>query len=115
MLTSKDSWNLTLVAATLAIALAGAGLLVTTLAPAAAPVATGALLAGSLGGTVAAFGLLASRVRRLELENEGLVEEISQEFDRVKDRLDIYAEALAAPDEGGEAVSVEGSHRVVVK
>lgn len=118
MLAAKDSWTLTLVSATTAVALAAAGLLLTTLAPGAAPAASSAILAASLGATATAFTLIAGRVRRLELENEGLIEEISQEFQRVKDKVEIFEEALVATGDGGARVGPEAtvdSHRVMVK
>lgn len=93
----QQTWTWTLVSATLAVAFAIVGLLSTTFYPGATPVLTSALLLASLGSTAAAFTLVARRVRRLELENEGLIEEISQQFDRVKDKLDIFGEALAEP------------------
>ena len=106
-----DAWNLTLVAATVAVALAAAGLLLNALSPGAAPVVSAALLATSLGATGVAFTFLAMRVHRLELENEGLIEEISQEFQRVKDRIEIFGEALAPDAEAME----DAARRVVVK
>jgi hypothetical protein len=110
MLASKDHSTSTLVTATLAVAFAASGLLVVTFAPATPALVSGALLLGSLGATGAAFALLASRVRRLELENMGLIEEISQEFDRVKTRLDVALDATIPTDEEEEAI-----RRVVVK
>lgn len=94
---TPKSWILALAAACSAIALAFAGILLQAFAPGASPTLATALLAGSLGSTVVAFGGLAARVRRLEMENMGLIEEISQEFDRVKDKLEIFSEALAEP------------------
>ena len=112
MLTARtESWTLTLVAGTVAVALAAAGLLLTTLAPGAAPSVSALLLATSLGATGTAFTLVAARVRRLELENEGLIEEISQEFQRVKDKVEIFEEALAPDEDALEA----SARRVVVK
>lgn len=97
MLSVKDSWTHTLVCAVVAVTLAAAGLLVSTFSPATSGLVMGGLLAGSLAATAAAFTLLARRLRRLELENEGLIEEISQEFDRVRDKMEIFGEALQAP------------------
>ena len=93
----QQSWTSTLVSATLAVAFALTGLLSTTFYPGATPLLTTALLLASLGATATAFALVARRVRRLELENEGLIEEISQQFDRVHDKLEIFGEALAEP------------------
>ena len=97
MLTAANSWTSTLLLASLAIAFAAVGLGLTGLYPGAAPLVSVALLVGSLGCTAGAFAQVALRVRRLELENEGLIEELSQEFDRVKDKIEIFAEALAEP------------------
>ena len=112
---TPKSWILALAAACSAIALALSGLLLQALAPGASPTLATALLAGSLGATVVAFGGLAARVRRLEMENMGLIEEISQEFNRVKDKLEIFGDALSAP----QPVKVEDENtpprRVVVK
>lgn len=100
-------WSITLAAAIAAVALALAGLAAPSLMPAAPPALMAAVLGASLVCTVLAFGTLAVRVRRLELENSGLVEEISQEFDRVRDKLEIFSDALAEPrtltptEEGG--------------
>jgi hypothetical protein len=90
-------WLLTLILATLAVSFAAIGLAGTTLIPVQAPAFTGALLLASLGCTAGAFGVLASRLRRLELENEGLIEELSQEFDRVKTKIEIFEEAFQEP------------------
>lgn len=87
-------WTFTMLAASCAIAFAIGGLALSALAPSAPAYAASTLLIGSLASTAAAFGLLAARVRRLETENAGLVEELSQEFERVKDKLEIYGEAL---------------------
>ena len=97
MISTDSNWTFTLVFATLAVALAAVGLGLSGLYPGAAPLVTTALLLGSLAFTAAAFARVAMRLRRLELENEGLVEEIAQEFDRVKDKLEIFSEALAEP------------------
>lgn len=97
MISAENNWTLTLVLASLAVALAAVGLGLSGFYPGAAPILYTAILAGSLGCTAGAFVRVASRVRRLELENEGLIEEISQEFDRVKDKLEIFGEALAEP------------------
>jgi len=93
----NKTWPLTLACATTAVTLAAVGLFSTTFYPGATPTLTTLLLLGSLAGTGAAFSLVALRVRRIELENEGLIEELSQEFDRVKDKIEIFAEALAEP------------------
>lgn len=90
-------WPLTTTAAVVAIVAAAAGLALNAFAPAAPALLTSGLLALSLAGTAVAFGRVAMRLRRLELENEGLVEEISQEFDSVKDKLEIFSEALEEP------------------
>jgi hypothetical protein len=90
-------WLLTLVLAILAVTFAALGLVGTTLVPIETPAFTGALLLASLGCTAGAFGVLASRLRRLELENEGLIEELSQEFDRVKTKIEIFEEAFQEP------------------
>ena len=87
-------WTLTMLAASCAIAFAIGGLAVSAVAPAAPAYAASTLLIGSLASTAAAFTLLAVRIRRLETENAGLVEELSQEFERVKDKLEIYGDAL---------------------
>lgn len=108
MLSIDSNWTWTLVFATLAITLATVGLGLEGLYPDSAPLVSTALLVSSLLFTGAAFGRLAMRVRRLELENEGLIAELSQEFDRVKDRLDVYQEALAA---SRSADVVEGGPR----
>ena len=117
--TETRSWTLTLLAATLAVTLAVVGMGLSAFYPGAAPAVGTALLLGSLASTAAAFTLVAMRVRRLELENEGLIEEISQEFDRVKDKLEIFGEALAEPrtltPEDESARRAEPSRRVVVK
>ncbi|HEX2022412.1 MAG TPA: hypothetical protein VHH36_06840 [Candidatus Thermoplasmatota archaeon] len=97
MLSTKDSWTPTLVLATAAVAFALAGLGLTSTAPGAAPLLATSLLVASLGATASAFAFVAMRVRRLELENEGLVEEIAQEFRRVQDRMEIFGDALAEP------------------
>ncbi|HET6403360.1 MAG TPA: hypothetical protein VFH78_01830 [Candidatus Thermoplasmatota archaeon] len=97
MISADKNWTFTLVLASLAIAFAGAGLGLAGLYPGAAPLVGTSLLAASLACTAGAFGRVALRLRRLELEHEGLVEEISQEFDRVKDKVEIFAEALAEP------------------
>lgn len=119
MLSMTRHWIWTLLAATLAVALAGVGLTLTSLYPGAAPGLATALLLGSLALTATAFGRIALRVRRLELENEGLIEEVSQEFDRVKDKLDIFAEAMDAPrsltPDQAEAAEAANARRVMVK
>jgi len=97
MISADKNWTWTLVFATLAIAFAAAGLGLTGLYPGAAPLVGTSLLLASIASTTVAFTRVAMRVRRLELENEGLVEEIAQEFDRVKDKLEIFSEALAEP------------------
>ena len=97
MLSAKNSWTQTLIAAVVAVTLAATGLALTTFSPSTSPVVTSGLLLGSLGATTLAFTNLALRLRRLELENEGLIEEISQEFDRVKDKIEIFGEALESP------------------
>lgn len=111
-------WLLTLVLATLAVSLAAVGLTGTTIVPLQAPAFTGGLLLASLACTAGAFGFLAARLRRLELENEGLIEELSQEFDRVKTKIDIFEEAMQEPrtlaPESAEAQE-SAVRRVVVK
>lgn len=97
MISADNHWTLTLVFASLAVAFAAVGLGLGTIDPGAAPLVATSLLAASLGCTAAAFVRVAQRVRRLELENEGLIEEISQEFDRVKDKIEIFSEALTEP------------------
>lgn len=97
MLSADKNWTITLVLATLAVAFALAGLGLNGFYPGAAPLVATSLLAASLASTAGAFGRVAMRLRRLELENEGLIEEISQEFDRVKDKIEIFSEALAEP------------------
>ncbi|HET6403361.1 MAG TPA: hypothetical protein VFH78_01835 [Candidatus Thermoplasmatota archaeon] len=97
MISVDNNWTVTLVCATLAVAFALAGLGLNGIYPGAAPLVATGLLVASLGFTAAAFTRVALRVRRLELENEGLIEEISQEFDRVKDKIEIFSEALAEP------------------
>lgn len=115
--TTTKSWVFTVAAASLAVALALTGLGLAILAPAAAPALGTALLAGSFAGTGGAFALLAARVRRLEMENMGLVEELSQEFDRVKDKLAIFEDALAEPRSIEPTVEAENTplRRVVIK
>jgi len=117
VLSLTRNWILTFAAALTAVVLGACGLLLTTFDPGAAPAVASALLAGSLACTGAAFVRVALRVRRLELENEGLIEEISQEFDRVRDKLDIFAEAQAsaASSEQAEAAERSGIRRVMVK
>ena len=115
----QQSWTPTLLAGTLAVAFAAVGLASTAVYPGATPLVSSALLLASLGATATAFTLVARRVRRLELENEGLIEEISQKFDRVQDKLEIFGEALAeprslAPEEPVKA-SDEPLRRVMVK
>lgn len=97
MISADNHWTFTLVLASLAIAFALVGLGLGAVYPGAAPLVASALLAGSLLCTAGAFTRIAVRIRRLELENEGLIEEISQEFDRVKDKIEIFSEALAEP------------------
>lgn len=97
MIDAENHWIWTVVSAALAVAFAIVGLGLETFYPGAAPLVSTALLAGSLGATGVGFARVALRVRRLELENVGLIEEISQEFDRVKDKLEIFSEALADP------------------
>lgn len=97
MISANNQWTLTLVLASLAIAFALTGLGLGAVYPGAAPLVASGLLAGSLVSTAGAFTTIAIRLRRLELENEGLIEEISQEFDRVKDKIEIFSEALAEP------------------
>jgi hypothetical protein len=110
-------WIWTFSAALAATVLAAAGLLANLLVPAGSPALAAPLLMASLACTAVAFARMALRVRRLELENEGLVEEISQEFDRVKGKLDIFSDALAAPGASApaEATDRTGQRRVVVK
>lgn len=93
----QNAWTPTFLSAALAVAFAAVGLALSVFYPGAAPTVAAGLLVASLGSTAFAFTRLALRVRRLELENEGLIEEISQEFDRVKDKLEIFSEALAEP------------------
>lgn len=116
---SNKSWTPTLLLATLAIAFAATGLALTSFYPGAAPLVATGLLAASLTATTGAFTLVATRVRRLELENEGLIEEVSQEFARVQDRIDIFGEALEAPrsltPEEAEIVEKASARRVVIK
>lgn len=97
-----QSWTLTFVLASLAAASATVGLALVSLYPDQAPLVALGLLVASLACTALAFARLALRVRQLELENEGLVEEISQEFDRVKDKLEIFGEAVLTPDEAAQ-------------
>lgn len=92
-----QTWTSTLALAASAVVLAGAGLALVTILPAAPLLVSGGLLVGSLACTGGAFAGLALRVRRLEMENMGLIEEISQEFDRVKDKLEIFGDALVEP------------------
>lgn len=117
---ARHSWTPTFLFASLAVAFAGVGLALSTFYPGAAPMVAAGLLVASLASTAAAFTRLALRVRRLELENEGLIEEISQEFDRVKDKLEIFSEALAeprslSPDEAAPGTEQASARRVVVK
>lgn len=114
----QQSWTPTLVSATLAIAFAAIGLASTTLYPGATPLLASGLLLASLAATGTAFTLVALRLRRLELENEGLIEEISQKFDRVEDKLDIFGEALAEPRTLAPEAPAKGDEplrRVMVK
>ena len=119
MLSLTRHWTWTLLAATLAVTLAAVGLTLTSAYPGAAPTLAASLLLGSLGCTAVAFTRVAMRVRLLELENEGLIEEISQEFDRVKDKLEIFSESLSAPrslsPEEAEAAEQASVRRVMVK
>lgn len=112
---TPKSWILALAAACCAIAFAVAGLLLQSFVPGVAPTLGMALLAASLASTVIAFGGLAARVHRLEMENMGLIEEIAQEFNRVKDKLEIFGDALSP----AQNVKVEDENaplrRVVVK
>ncbi len=94
---ADKNWIATLVSASIAVTLAAVGLLATRVDPGLSPLISSGILLGSLGATAFAFTLVALRVRRLELENEGLIEEVSQQFDRVKDKLEIFSEALAEP------------------
>lgn len=102
-------WSLTLVPASCAVAFAALGLVLV----AAPPAFRWALLAASLVSTTFAFGALALRVRHLEAVNEGLVEELAQELSRVRDRVEVMAEGVAArervPDEAA------ATRRIVVK
>lgn len=115
----QQNWTSTLVLATLAVAFALVGLFSATFYPGATPVLTTGLFVASLASTAAAFTLVTMRVRRLELENEGLIVEISQEFDRMKDKLEIFGDALAEPRSVTTAERVpleaETTRRVVVK
>jgi hypothetical protein len=97
MLSAQNSWTQILIAAVVAVTLAAAGLALTAFSPGVSPLVTSGLLLASLASTTVAFTSLALRLRRLELENEGLIEELSQEFDRVKDKLEIFGEALREP------------------
>ena len=115
---AKNSWTQTLVAAVVAVTLAATGLLLTTFSAATSVLVTNGLLLGSLAATTVAFTTLALRLRRLELENEGLIEEISQKFDRVNDKLDIFGEALAEPRTLAPEAPAKGDEplrRVMVK
>jgi glycine/D-amino acid oxidase-like deaminating enzyme len=113
------SWTWTFALATAAILLAAVGFTVTSIDPGVAPGLTASLLLGSLACTAVAFGRVAMRVRRLELENEGLIEEIGQEFDRVKDKIEIFSDALQAPrtlsPAEAEAAEAANARRVMVK
>ncbi len=116
MLSAKNSWTQILTAAVIAVTLAATGLALTAFSPATGSLVTGALLLSSLVATGVAFGSLAMRLRRLELENEGLIEEISQEFDRVKDKLEVFGDALSAPRSlSPEEVENTPMRRVMVK
>ena len=120
MLSVDNNWSFTLVLATLAVAAALTGLGMNALYPGAAPLVMTGLLAASLLCTAGAFTRVAIRLRRLELENEGLIEEISQEFDRVKDKIEIFSEALAeprslSPESPAAPASSEAVRRVMVK
>lgn len=116
MLSAKNSWTTTFAAAVVAITLAACGLALTTFSPGTSVLVTNGLLLGSLGATAMAFGNLALRLRRLELENEGLIEEISQEFDRVKDKMEIFGEALESPRSlSPEEIESTPMRRVMVK
>ena len=97
MISADNNWTWTLVFATLAVAFAAAGLGLAGFYPGAAPLVATSLLFASLACTATAFGRVALRLRRLEMENVGLIEEISQEFDRVKDKMEIFSEALSEP------------------
>ena len=113
---AKNSWTQTLVAAVVAVTLAATGLTLTTFSPATSVLVTNGLLLGSLAATGVACTTLALRLRRLELENEGLIEEISQEFDRVKDKIEIFGEALESPRTlSPEEVENAPMRRVMVK
>jgi hypothetical protein len=111
-------WIVTLILATFAVSFAAAGLLGSTLFGVSSALFTTTLLVGSLAATAGAFGMLASRLRRLELENEGLIEELSQEFDRVRTKIEIFGEALESPRSlSPESVEAQDAavRRVVVK
>lgn len=97
MLSVDNDWTMTFVFAALAVGFALAGLGLDGFYPGAAPLVSSGLLVASLGCTSTAFTRLALRVRRIELENEGLIEEISREFDRMKDKIEIFTDALAQP------------------
>lgn len=97
MLSAYSSWTLTALSASAAVATAATGFVINAFAPGSAPMVSTGLLVAAVGCTATAFGLVAARLRRIELENMGLIEEISQEFDRVKDKLEIFSEALAEP------------------
>lgn len=114
---NPNFWLWTTLAAGFAVVTAAAGLLLASFLPALPSIATTALLLGSLAATTVAFGRIALRMRRMELENEGLVEEISQEFIRVKDKMDIFSEALDEPHQlTPEDVEADAPmRRVVVK
>lgn len=119
MLSMTRNWTLTFATALFAVILAAAGLGLSAFSATASPTLTTALLAGSLACTALAFARVSLRVRRLELENEGLIEEISQEFDRVRDKLEIFSESLQSPrtlsPEEAAAAEQADVRRVVVK
>lgn len=106
-----NNWTLILVTATVAATLAGVGLVGSMILPAEFAALSAAALGGALTASTAAFSLVALRLRRLELENEGLVEELSQEFDRVKEQLEVEPRSYTPDGPAARAVQ----QRVMVK
>lgn len=94
---SERFWPMTMLAAGFAIAFAVAGGALRWFAPDAPALLGTGFLAVSLAATATAFGLVAARVRRLEMENTGLVEEMTQQFERVRSQMDVFDDALSAP------------------
>lgn len=106
-MTEVNNWTLILVSATVAVTLAAVGLVGISILPAEYAALSAAALGGALTASTAAFSFVAMRLRRLELENEGLIEEISQEFERVHDSTRSFSPEVHELD--------AAEHRLAVK